>query len=187
MRDDQHHEKHLEDYIVQKLTKQGWLLGSSDHYDQDHALYPEDIEGWLKATQPAKWERLVAMQGDDARKVLMDKLEAALEKNGPIHVLRRGFAIAGCGQIDMSEAAPEDQRNQKIIDRYAANRLRVVPQLKYKHGHKDAIDLGFFLMACLSPRSRSRPTSPSRPKRRSSNTSRTGFRWSRGRSASIPS
>ncbi|MRU17068.1 type I restriction endonuclease subunit R [Roseovarius sp. A21] len=145
MKDDKHHEKHLEAYIVQKLTEQGWLLGSSEHYDQDHALYPEDIEEWLKATQPAKWEKLVAMNGANARKVLMDKLEAALEKNGPIHVLRRGFAIAGCGQIDMSEAAPEDQRNQKIIDRYAANRLRVVPQLKYKHGHQDAIDLGFFL------------------------------------------
>jgi type I restriction enzyme R subunit len=142
---DLHHEKHLEAYIVQKLTEQGWLLGSSAGYDQDHALYPEDIEEWLKATQPSKWERLVAMNGDKARKVLMDRLEKALEKNGPIHVLRRGFAIAGCGQIDMSEAAPEDQRNQKIIDRYAANRLRVVPQLKYKHGHQDAIDLGFFL------------------------------------------
>ncbi|SHF46024.1 Type III restriction enzyme, res subunit [Ruegeria intermedia] len=142
---DLHHEKHLEAYVVQKLVEQGWLLGSSDHYDQDHAMYPEDIEAWVQTTQKAKWDKLVALNGDKARKVLMDRLDAALEKNGTIHVLRRGFAIAGCGHIDMSEAAPEDKRNEDVLHRYAANRLRVVPQLKYHPGRELAIDLGLFL------------------------------------------
>lgn len=140
-----HHEVHLEAYVVKKLVEQGWLLGSSAGYDQDHALYPEDLEEWLKATQPVKWDKLVAMNGDKARKVLMDRLETALEKHGLMHVLRRGFDIAGCGHIDMSEAAPEDQRNAAVILRYAANRLRVVPQLKYHSGHKLAIDVVLFL------------------------------------------
>jgi type I restriction enzyme R subunit len=140
-----HHEVHLETYVVQKLVAQGWLLGSSVGYDQDHALYPEDLEEWLKATQKAKWDKLVAMNGDKARKVLMDRLETALEKHGLMHVLRRGFDIAGCGHIDMSEAAPEDQRNAAVIQRYAANRLRVVPQLKYHPGHNLAIDVVLFL------------------------------------------
>ena len=142
---DLHHEKHLENYVVQKLIDQGWLLGSSDHYDQDHAMYPEDLEVWLQTTQKAKWDKLVALNGDKARKVLMDRLERALEKNGTIQVLRQGFAIAGCGHIDMSEAAPEDKRNEDVLHRYAANRLRVVPQLKYHPGRELAIDLGFFL------------------------------------------
>ena len=45
----------------------------------------------------------------------------------------------------MSEAAPEDQRNETILARYAANRLRVVPQLKYHPGRELAIDLGLFI------------------------------------------
>lgn len=142
---DHHHEKHLEAYIIQKLVEQGWLLGSTDQYDQDHAMYPEDIEEWLKATQKAKWDKLVAMNGDKAMKVVMDRMEAAIDKNGLMQVLRRGFDIAGCGHLDMSEAAPEDKRNEEVLRRYASNRLRVVPQLKYHPGRELAIDLGLFL------------------------------------------
>ena len=49
--DKAHHEVHLEDYITQKLVAQGWLEGQSSQYDQQFALYPEDVVAWLKATQ----------------------------------------------------------------------------------------------------------------------------------------
>ncbi|WP_417246920.1 type I restriction endonuclease subunit R [Celeribacter sp.] len=142
---DLHHEKHLESYIVQKLADQGWLVGDSAGYDQDYALYPEDLEAWLKATQGPKWDKLAPMNGDKTREVVMKRLETALEKDGVMHVLRNGFSIAGCGHLDLSEAAPEDQRNADVLHRYASNRLRVVPQLKYHPGRELAIDLGFFL------------------------------------------
>lgn len=140
-----HHEVHLETYIVQKLTEQGWLAGESSGFDKDYALYPDDLVSWLKETQPAKWDKLVALNGDKALKVLMNRLEQALEKQGTIQVLRRGFDIAGCGHIDISEAAPEDKRNTGILKRYEANRLRVVPQLRYHPSKEYAIDLGLFL------------------------------------------
>ncbi len=140
-----HHETHFEAYVVEKLVEQGWLLGKSDGYDKDYALYPEDLVAWLKESQPAKWDKLVALNGDNATKVLMNRLEQALEKHGMVQVLRRGFDIAGCGHIDVSEAAPEDKRNEAIQRRYASNRLRVLPQLKYHPAHEYAIDLGLFL------------------------------------------
>ncbi len=142
---DLHHEKHLEAYVVKKLTEQGWLLGDTKGFDQDTAVYTEDLEAWIKETQGPKWDKLVALNGERARETLLSRLDAALAKHGTIQVLRRGFSIAGCGQIDMSEAAPEDQRNETIIARYAANRLRVVPQLKYHPGRELAIDLGLFI------------------------------------------
>ncbi|MBO9431648.1 DEAD/DEAH box helicase family protein [Sulfitobacter sp. R18_1] len=142
---DLHHEKHLEAYIVDKLAAQGWLVGDSGGYNQDYALYPEDLEAWLKATQGPKWDKLAATNGSKTRDVLMKRLDAALEKDGTMHVLRRGFSIAGCGHLDLSEAAPEDQRNADVLHRYASNRLRVVPQLKYHPGRELAIDLAFFL------------------------------------------
>ena len=142
---DLHHEKHLESYIVQKLAEAGWLVGSSDAFDADRAMYPEDLEAWLRATQPQKWDRLQAMNGEKTLKVVLDRLETALEKQGMIQTLRRGFSIAGAGHLDLSEAAPEDQRNEAVLHRYAANRLRVVPQLKYHPGRELAIDLGLFL------------------------------------------
>jgi type I restriction enzyme R subunit len=142
---DLHHEKHFEAYVVAKLVAQGWLLGKTDAYDQDHAMYPADLLDWVQTTQKPKWDKLVALNGDKAGAVLMERLETALEKHGTIQVLRRGFSIAGCGQIDMSEAAPEDQRNADVLHRYGANRLRVVPQLKYHQGRELAIDVGLFI------------------------------------------
>ena len=139
-----HHEKHFEAHIVQKLQGQGWLVGATVGYDIEHALYPEDLVGWLQETQEDKWKKLVAANGAKATDVLMARLAQALEEKGTIHTLRRGFAIAGCGHIDLSEAAPEDKRNERVVARYAANRLRVVPQLKYHPAREFAIDLVFF-------------------------------------------
>ena len=140
-----HHEKPFENYVVDKLVAQGWLLGETSGYDKDHALYPEDLVAWLKVTQPAKWDKLVALNGDKAVKVLMARLEQALEKHGTVQVLRRGFDVAGCGHLDVSEAAPEDKRNKDVLHRYASNRLRVVPQLRYHPSKEYAIDLGLFI------------------------------------------
>lgn len=142
---DLHHEKHLEAYVIAKLEAQGWQRGSSDRYDMDHAMYPDDLEAWLKATQKDKWEKLVAGNGSKARQTLMGRLEKELATRGTIDVLRKGISIVGCGAIDLSEAAPEDKRNEDVMRRYAANILRVVPQLKYHPGRELAIDLGLFL------------------------------------------
>ncbi|THD10099.1 type I restriction endonuclease subunit R [Metallibacterium scheffleri] len=140
-----HHEKHFEDYLVAQLEKRGWLLGDTRHYDMEHALYPDDLVAWLEATQPDKWAKLCKDYPDDPRGALMDRLAKVLEKDGTVHALRRGFSIAGCGHIDLSEAAPEDRRNADVLKRYAANILRVVPQLKYHPARELAIDLGFFI------------------------------------------
>ena len=53
-----HHEVHLENYITQKLVSAGWHEGHSDQYDQQRALYPEDVVAWVQATQPDVWNKL---------------------------------------------------------------------------------------------------------------------------------
>jgi len=143
--DTAHQEKHFEAYIVRQLAACGWLVGNTTGYDQNFALYPEDLVDWVKATQPRKWEKLVAGNDDKATNTLMDRLAQALEKDGTVHVLRNGFKIAGAGEIDMSESQPEDDRDPSAWERYKANRLRVVPQLIYRPGHRLAIDLVFFI------------------------------------------
>ena len=92
---DLHHEKHLEAYVVEKLTEQGWLLGDIKGFNQDTAVYTEDVEAWIKQTQGSKWDKLVALNGARAGETLLSRLDAALAKHGTIQVLRRGFSIAG--------------------------------------------------------------------------------------------
>src|SRR5882762_4104021 len=53
--------------------------------------------------------------------------------------------LAGAGEISLSEGLPEDDRDLSAWERYNANILRVVPQLKYRPGSQLAIDLVFFI------------------------------------------
>ena len=109
--DTAHQEKHFEAYIVRQLAARGWLVGDTGGYEQNHALFPEDLVEWGKVTQPKKWEKLVAGNGERATATLMDRRAQALEKDGTVDVLRKGFKIAGAGEILLSESQPEDERD----------------------------------------------------------------------------
>jgi type I restriction enzyme R subunit len=145
-----HHESELERHVVEQLHAAGWLVGTSAAYDRARALYPEDVIGWLRDSQPEAWDKLLRLHGgaaDVAGAALLDRLVKTLEtaEAGTLTVLRRGLALAGAGQMAMSEALPEDARNETSTRRYAANRLRVVPQVTYSLDNTDRIDLVFFL------------------------------------------
>uniref|UniRef100_UPI003AF857D6 type I restriction endonuclease subunit R n=1 Tax=Thiolapillus sp. TaxID=2017437 RepID=UPI003AF857D6 len=142
-----HHEIHLESHIVEQLKQQGWLEGDHQAYDSARALYPEDVIGWIQDTQPDAWEKLRRVHGADAETTVLDRLVKTLASRtgGTLEVLRRGFSVAGAGTLAMSQAKPEDSRNETVTARYAANRLRVVRQLRYSLDNENAIDLVFFI------------------------------------------
>ncbi|PPD28242.1 MAG: restriction endonuclease [Methylomonas sp.] len=142
-----HHEIHLETYIVNKLVENGWVEGHASHYDPVRALYPDDVLSWIKISQPQTWEKLSRLNGGDADKAVLERLDKALsaKTGGTMKVLRQGFELAGAGHIAMSQPAAEDQRNYKAVELYRANILRVVRQLKYCPTREWAIDLVFFI------------------------------------------
>ena len=142
-----HHECELERQIVGQLAAAGWLVGKSTGYDAARVLFTEDVLGWLQISQPTAWEKLTKLNGASTEAVVLDRLVKNLESKdgGTVKVLRDGFAIAGGGTLAMSQALPEDGRNQTVLDRYAANRLRVVPQLRYSLDKADEIDLALFI------------------------------------------
>jgi type I restriction enzyme, R subunit len=143
--DSAHQEKHFEAYIVGQLAARGWVVGNAGGYDQNCALFPEDLVEWVKTTQPNKWEKLVASNGERATAMLLERVAHALENDGTVKVLRKGLKIAGAGEIQLSESQPEDERDPTAWERYKAHRLRVVPQLMYRPGHNLAIDLVLFI------------------------------------------
>ncbi|WP_419600879.1 type I restriction endonuclease, partial [Thiolapillus sp.] len=142
-----HHEIRFEEYIVDQLKHQGWLEGDHRDYDRARALYPEDVIGWIRDTQHEAWEKLRRVHGVDAESTVLDRLGKTLaaKTGGTLEVLRRGFSVAGAGTLAMSQARPEDSRNQTVNNCYAANRLRVVRQLRYSLDNENAIDLVFFI------------------------------------------
>ncbi len=142
-----HREARLEEHIVSCLAGTGWVVGDPACYDRKRALYSEDVIAWLRAAQPEEWDRLVRSNGGGVEERVLDRLVRSLEssEHGVVSVLRHGFDVAGAGRLRMSAPRPEDRRNEKAIEQYGANILRVVPQVRYSLDNENAIDLVFFI------------------------------------------
>ncbi|WP_405226849.1 type I restriction endonuclease subunit R [Lentisalinibacter sediminis] len=148
-----HREIHFEDHILEYLTEalpesERWLAGDPSEYEKAQGLYPEDVVGWLRDTAPEQWARIERLHGDRAKRRVLDELAKKLgnrETGGTLEVLRRGFSMAGAGTLQMSQSLPEEGRNEAVLRRYRAHRLRVVRQLKYNPVREWSIDLVFFV------------------------------------------
>ena len=76
----------------------------------------------------------------------MGRLRDSLNQRGTLDVLRHGIELLGLRQpLALAQFKPALAMNPDILTRYAANRLRVVRQLRYSLHNENALDLGLFL------------------------------------------
>ncbi len=144
-----HKEVSFEDEVCEHLAAHGWLYAEGDAagYDRARALFPADVLAWVQATQPKAWEsaarRTTAAQ---AAETLLDRLRDQLDQRGTLDVLRHGIELLGLKQpLKLAEFKPALAINADILARYAANRLRVVRQVRYSLHNENSIDLVLFL------------------------------------------
>jgi len=64
-------ERTFQDEIVSHLTQNGWLVSNGEGYDQETALYTEDVIGFVQETQPDAWEKLCKHYPQDPEKALI--------------------------------------------------------------------------------------------------------------------
>jgi type I restriction enzyme, R subunit len=143
-----HKEISFEIEICEYLSKQGWLYAKGDAagYDRAKALFPTDVLAWVQATQPKAWETLVKNHGAKAEETLMARLRDQIDQRGTLDVLRHGIELLGLKQpLKLAEFKPALAINADILARYAANRLRVVQQVRYSLHNENCIDLVLFL------------------------------------------
>jgi type I restriction enzyme R subunit len=109
-------------------------------------LFPADVLAWVEATQPQAWESLQKSHGGGAEVVLLDRLRKELDGSGTLNVLRHGIELLGLKQkLALAQFKPALAMNPDLQAKYAANRLRVVRQLRYSLCNENAIDLVLFL------------------------------------------
>ncbi|MEK6234421.1 MAG: DEAD/DEAH box helicase family protein, partial [Planctomycetales bacterium] len=143
-----HLEIKLEDEICEHLAANGWLHESKDaaRYDRPLALFPGDVLAWVQETQPDAWKVLVKNHGDAAGPTLLKRLRDSLNQSGTLHVLREGFDVLGVkSRVKLAQFKPALGMNPDIMQRYQANRLRVVRQVHYSVHNELNIDLVLFL------------------------------------------
>jgi type I restriction enzyme, R subunit len=128
--------------IIAHLTAHGWLQGVSSDYDRTRALFPEDVIGYVQETQPEAWEKFTKLHPKDSKEALLTCVARQLErvdpnasskemrKYGTLGVLRHPIKDRGV-TIRMCQFKPDHDLNPNTQAAYAANRLRVVPELKY--------------------------------------------------------
>ena len=101
---------------------------------------------WVLATQPKAWETLVKNHGAAAQSVLLDRVRKQLDDRGMLDVLRHGVELIGLrAPIALAQFRPAMAMNPDIVARYAANRLRIVRQVRYSAANENCIDLVLFL------------------------------------------
>jgi type I restriction enzyme R subunit len=130
------------------LSANGWLYAEKDaaNYDRPLALYPPDVIAWVRQTDPNAWETLAKNHGTAAEATLLKRLRECLNQRGTLDVIRHGFDAMGLRKtLKMAQFKPAMGMNPDITERYEANRLRVVRQVRYSAHNENSIDLVLFL------------------------------------------
>ena len=143
-----HKEINFELEICQHLAAHGWLYADGDAagYDRASALFRADVLGWVQITQPQAWDVLIKNHGGKAGDVLLERLRDQINQRGTLDVLRHGVELLGLKTpLKLAEFKPALGINDDILAHYAANRLRVVRQVRYSVHNENSIDLVLFL------------------------------------------
>ena len=136
--------------IIAQLLANGWLLGKSEHYNRELALYPEDVIGFIKDTQDEQWQKFRALYPQEPEQKFLERVATQLNKADPnaankeirsfgtLGVLRHELRDRGT-RFSLCQFAPEHGLNPDTLARYKKNRLRVVPELVYSPWAKDVL------------------------------------------------
>ncbi|GFO55133.1 hypothetical protein GMSM_21400 [Geomonas sp. Red276] len=145
---DLHREINFENDICTYLAANGWSYCETDaaQYDRSRALFTADTISWIQASQPKAWDSLTKSHGAATEAVLLDRLRKQLDDRGTLDVLRHGVELLGLRQpLQLAQFKPALAMNPDLQAKYAANRLRVVRQVRYSLHNENSLDLVLFL------------------------------------------
>ena len=108
----------------------GYEVRAPGDYDEALALFPEDVTGFLRDSQPIRWGQLEALLGPKTEATVLDSLAKELELKGTLHVLRHGFKCYG-KTFRMAYFRPNSGMNPEAAALYAKNRLTITRQVAF--------------------------------------------------------
>ena len=149
------HEDAFEIEFAGYLAAHGWEYSpNADGYDRQRALFPTDVFAWLEATQPEQLDKLVKPGASEAsrelgRKQILDQIVAVqttdtMNAGGTLNVLKTPIGVLNA-KFSLFQARPATSLNSKTVERFAANRLRVMRQVVYSTKNANRIDLVLFV------------------------------------------
>lgn len=126
-----HTETDFEKAIEHGLTSQGgYARRSPADFDEDLCLFPADVVGFLKDTQPQKWDQLEALLKGQTEDQVLSDLAKELTTKGTLHVVRHGFRCYG-KTLTLAYFQPNTGMNPETTALYAKNRLTITRQVAF--------------------------------------------------------
>ena len=126
-----HTETHFEMAIEHGLTHGGgFTKGSPSDFDERLCLFPKDVIGFLKDSQPTRWGQLEALLKTQTEAQVLSDFAKELETKGTLHVLRHGFRCYG-KNLRLAYFRPNSGMNPETAALYAKNRLTITRQVAF--------------------------------------------------------
>jgi type I restriction enzyme, R subunit len=137
-------EKGLESMIVTDMLESGWIAGSPKDFNREYAVDLEQLQAFIRLTQPQLIEVLDLEQESPTRHKFLSRLQGEVTKRGVIDVLRNGLKH-GAVQLDLFYGTPS-KGNPVALERHAQNRFSVTRQLRYSRDETQlSLDVGLFI------------------------------------------
>jgi type I restriction enzyme, R subunit len=124
-----HSETAFESVIEQHLLNHGYAKIQSV-FDPAHAIFPDEVITFIRATQPQEWAKLEALHGDKTAAQVLADLSKWLDSYGALHTLRHGFKCYG-RTLHIAYFKAAHSLNPELEARYTANRVGLTRQLHY--------------------------------------------------------
>ena len=126
-----HTESDFEKAIQSGLTGSGgYEARKPKNFNEGHALFPDDVCGFLRDSQPTKWRALESLLGAKVESTVLEALSKELALKGTLHVMRHGFKCYG-KTLHMAYFRPNTTMNPESSTSYACNRLTISRQINF--------------------------------------------------------
>lgn len=143
---------HFEEDIVKYLTAVAqpefpeYVQKQNSVYDKDLCLIPEDLIGFIKDSQPEKYEKIVAQLGDATDSKIIYYATHALKtlEHKTLSYFRTKLKISG-QHFDTVYFKPMHSKTPEHAMGYAKNRFTIIRQLKYSNKNTNSVDVVLFV------------------------------------------
>jgi type I restriction enzyme R subunit len=137
-------EEHIEEVL---LKKHGYFHAGQEDYDKAMCLRPDTVISFIRATQTEKWDDYCKLIGnlDEARRNVLKRIKEVIEREGTLHVLRKGVDIHGGGHFDLCYFEPTNPVAEESRRLYQENLLHIQRQLKFSEADEKSLDMVIFL------------------------------------------
>jgi type I restriction enzyme R subunit len=130
----------FESVIEAHLLANGYTPVGRDTFDRDRAIFPAEVLGFIRETQPSEWAKLEALHGERTGEQILADLCKWMDANGALATLRHGFKCYG-RTLHVAYFKAAHELNPELEVRYAANRLGLTRQLRFSPRSEKSLDV----------------------------------------------